>query len=108
MSGCPLESRVFKALANSSRRQLLFALFDAQPQDGDHLDPLDLLVDGATTDDLAAIRLELRHFHLPKVADMGFIEWHRESGTLSMGPNWEEIAPLLQLMHDHRDELPDR
>lgn len=51
--------------------------------------------------------LSLTHVHLPKLADVGFIEWDRESGDLSKGPNWEEIAPLLRLMWDHQDELSD-
>jgi len=62
---------------------------------------------GGTTDDLDATQVNLEHVHLPKLADMGFIEWDRESGDLSKGPNWDEIAPLLQLMYDHQDELPD-
>ena len=100
-------TQAFDALADPYRRQLLFALFDANPQDDDYLNPLDLLVEGETTDDRAATRIELRHAHLPKLADMGFIEWDRESGELSKGEKWKEITPLLQLMHEHRDELPD-
>lgn len=68
---------------------------------------MDLLGDGETTDDLAATRTELTHTNLPKFADMGFIDWDRESGELSTGPNWNEIATLLRLMQEHRDELPD-
>lgn len=108
MVGTRPGSRAFEALANSYRCQLLFALFDANPQDDDDLDPLDLLVEGETTDDLAITRLQLTHSHLPKLTDMGFIEWNRESGKLSKGPDWEEIAPLLQSMHEHRGELPDK
>ncbi|TYT60337.1 DUF7344 domain-containing protein [Natrialba swarupiae] len=100
-------SQPFEALANSYRRQLLLALFDANPQDDDDIDPLDLLANEETTDDLAATRVELTHLHLPKLVEMGFIEWDRESGELSKGPNWSGIAPLLKLMHEHRDELPD-
>lgn len=107
MVGTRLASRAFETLANPYRRQLLLALFDENPQDDDDLDPLDLLTDGETIDDLAVTRLELTHSHLPKLADMGFIEWDREVGELSKGPNWKEIAPLLRLMHEHRDELPD-
>lgn len=107
MVGTLMDSQAFEALGNSYRRQLLLALFDANPQDDDDLDPLDLLADGEPTDDLAATRVELKHVHLPKLVDMGFIEWDRQSGELSKGPNWEEIAPLLRLVHEHRDELPD-
>ncbi|GAA0530867.1 ArsR family transcriptional regulator [Halorubrum ejinorense] len=107
MVGTHPDSQAFTALANPYRRQLLFALYDANPQDDDYLDPLDLLVEGETTDDRAATRIELRHAHLPKLADMGFIEWERESGGLSKGPSWEEVVPLLQLIYEHRDELPD-
>lgn len=107
MVGTRPDSRAFEALAHSYRRQLLLALFDANPQDDDDLDPLDLLAEGETTDDLAVTRLELTHLHLPKLVEIGFIEWDRELGELSKGPNWREIAPLLQLMYEHRDELPD-
>lgn len=101
------DSRAFEALANRYRRQLLLALFEANPQDDGDLDPLDLLKQGETTADLDVTQVELHHAHLPKLADMGFIEWDRESGELSKGPNWNEIAPLLQLMQNHQDELPD-
>ncbi|RLM32761.1 helix-turn-helix transcriptional regulator [Haloarcula sp. Atlit-120R] len=107
MSSGPPSDRVFEALANPYRRQLLLPMFESNPQDDDDLDPLRLLKEGQTTDDLDVTQLNLEHVHLPKLADMGFIEWDRESGDLSKGPNWEEIAPLLQLMDDHRDELPD-
>lgn len=98
---------MFEALADPYRRQLLLALFEENPQDCDDLDPLHLLNQGTTTDDLAATQINLDHVHLPKLEDMGYIEWDRESGELSKGPSWEEIAPLLQLMYDHQDELPD-
>ena len=107
MTGSPPTNRVFEALADQYRRQLLLALYESNPQDDRDLDPLDLLEAGKTVDDLDVDRLRLRHVHLPKLADMGFIEWDQESGKLSKGPNWAEIAPLLRLMHDHRDELPD-
>lgn len=99
------ERRVFDALAHLYRRQLLFALFEANPQDGDDLNVRDLL-EGETMNDLAAPRLELRHVHLPKLAAIGFIEWDPESGKFSRGPKWDEIVPILQLMDDNRGELP--
>lgn len=38
---------------------------------------------------------------------MGFIEWDRETHEISKGPNWEHIGPIIKLVHDHQDELPD-
>lgn len=97
--------RAFDALANADRRQLLCALLDANPQD--RLDPFDLLAEGEPPDEPAAARLTLTHVHLPKLAEMGFIEWDRESDAFSQGRNWNEIAPLLRLIRDHQDELND-
>jgi len=102
-----LSTRAFEALANPYRRQLLLALFAENPQDDEDLDPLNILKQGETVDTLDATHVKLEHVHLPKLADMGFIGWDRESGELSKGPNWGEIAPLLQLMDDHQDELPE-
>lgn len=106
MSETPSRSRVFDALAHPYRRQLLLALYEANPQQDDDLDPLNLLADSQTIDDLTVTQISLEHAHLPKLHDLGFVEWDRASGELSKGPNWHEIAPLLRLIDDHRDELP--
>lgn len=99
-------SRVFEALAHPYRRQLLVALLEANPRADDDLDPMGLLAAGET-DEPAVTEEGLIHLHLPKLVDMGFIEWDRDAGEISKGPDWETIAPVLQLMHDHREELPD-
>lgn len=107
MPGDSSDNQAFKALADPSRRQLLFTLLDANPQGGDDLDPLKLLLEEDAIDDFAVTRLELTQLHLPKLAEMGFIERDHELSELSKGPNWEEIAPLLRVMYENRDELPD-
>lgn len=107
MNNRPLNSRIFDALANPYRRQLLFALFEADPRDDVALDPLELLTQKDTIGNNRATQISMRHTHLPKLDEMGFIEWDQASDECSKGPEWEEITPLLQLMYDHRDELPD-
>jgi hypothetical protein len=92
------------ALADPYRRQLLVALLGHNPQDDDDIDPLDRIVRSET--DSKFLKIEMFHTHLPKLDDLGYIEWHRSEGTIHKGPNWDEIAPLLELIHDHRDELP--
>lgn len=95
---------LFNALSNAYRRQLLVALLDHNPQDDGNHDPLDILADGQEADNL---ELKIIHSHLPQLRDMGFVEWDERTDEISKGPKWEEIAPILILIHEHRDELPD-
>ncbi|MFB6079763.1 MAG: hypothetical protein ABEJ81_02000 [Haloferacaceae archaeon] len=52
------------------------------------------------------IETELQRVHLPMLAEEGIIEWNRETGEISRGPNFDEIEPFLRLIEDHPDELP--
>jgi hypothetical protein len=98
-------SHLFEVLSHEYRRRILVALAQHSPQDditsasvaGEHL----------TEDALEHLTLQLYHTHLPKLADAEFIDWDRDSETITRGPRFEEIEPLLRLMHDHQDELPD-
>jgi len=92
------------ALANPYRRQLLLALLAENPQKDCDVDPLDAIADSDTAD---VTETELVHTHLPKLEAMGVIEWDRETGNVSTGPEWERVAPLLVLIDDHREELPE-
>ena len=93
-----------EALSNPYRRQLLLALLLENPQDDTDRDPLDLL---GEVDEPEVLKTRLYHAHLPKLESMGFIEWDRESGAISKGPEWDQIGPLLELIAEHRDELPE-
>jgi len=95
---------LFNAIANPYRRQLLVALLEHNPQEDYDHDPLDILADGEEADGL---ELSIIHNHLPKLTDMGFIEWDEQTDEISKGPKWDQIAPVLTLIHEHRDELPD-
>jgi len=96
--------QVLSVLAHPYRRELLIALIGHNPQADDDLDPLELL---GGNEDPDVTEVELRHVHLPKLEDEGYIQWNTDTGEISKGPNWDEIAPLLELMYTHRDELPD-
>jgi hypothetical protein len=95
---------VLDALSNSYRRQLLVALLEHNPQDERDTDPLDLLPEVEQEDTL---EVELVHSHLPKLEEMGYISWDRPTDEISKGPRWDTIAPLLKLMQDHEEDLPD-
>lgn len=49
---------------------------------------------------------ELHHRHLPMLAELGYVEWDPDSGTIERGSRFDEIEPLLRLLIDHADELP--
>jgi hypothetical protein len=57
-------------------------------------------------DDREAVEVALRHNHLPRLDESGYIDWDRDSGKLSKGPRFDEIEPILELIENHADELP--
>lgn len=55
---------------------------------------------------LERLDMELSHVHLPKLEDSGLIEWDSEAGTVSRGPAFEEVEPVLRLLAANADRLP--
>jgi hypothetical protein len=96
-------STVFDALGHGSRRLILLELADHTPQTEAEFETEELAADGGNSDWLEA---ELNHTHLPKLADSGFIDWNPKTDTITRGPRFDEIEPLLTLIDTHRDELP--
>lgn len=45
--------------------------------------------------------------HLPKLESAGFVVWGPQDHSVRKGPRFEEIEPLLELLQNHADELPD-
>jgi len=94
----PEIDRAFEMLADHHRRLVLSLLKRGTVE---------------TTNDVVAqssygtkeFELTLRHNHLPKLAQAGYIEWDRETGALSEGPRFEEIEPFVELLSDHASEL---
>lgn len=92
----------FRVLANGHRRRLLLALLEHNPQ-ADVTVRDDVRFDDEGVEDL---RVELYHQHLPMLERLGVIEWDRGTHSVSKGPNFDEIRPLLELFDRHRGELP--
>lgn len=94
--------RALSALSHACRRRLLFELYEE--------------VEPGETVPISAIhaapfwterrRILLYHVHLPKLAEHGYITWNRAEETIRRGPRWDEIEPLLDLVHSHLSELP--
>jgi hypothetical protein len=61
-------------LSHSYRRCLLLAVLDDNPRDQDDLANETIARDVADADELATMKTQLHHVHLPKLADKGYIE----------------------------------
>jgi len=93
-----------EAIAKPYRRHLLVALLEHNPQADDNVDPLNI---NSGLEESETLQLELLHNHLPKLEELEYIDWNQDNREVSKGPKWDEIAPLVELIHNHRDELPD-
>jgi hypothetical protein len=89
---------LFDAVADRYRRQLLIALLETGSL---HIDEV---VDSAA--DLETVRLRMSHVHLPKLADIGLVEWGHERNEVERGPQFEQVRWLLQSLHEQANELP--
>jgi len=88
-------------LSEPHRRRILTRLHTHNPRDEDEFN-LETLAAGELED----ATIDLIHNHLPRLADAGFVNWDRNQHVVTRGPRFHEIAPLIDLMLAHRDELP--
>jgi hypothetical protein len=49
----------------------------------------------------------MRHVHLSKLVNHGYIDWDQESNHVIKGPRFDEIRPLLALFAENGDALLD-
>lgn len=91
------------ALAAVQRRKLLVALLEHNPQDDSPV----AVTDSDSESDAVERLVTMQHSHLPKLVEYGFIEWDKSSHEVSKGPRFDEIRPLLEMLDDHADELPE-
>jgi len=88
-------------LGHVNRRRLLFALLNAEEVD------LPIGIDQIASE--AAERdvlLSMHHVHLPKLEDRGFVDANMDLLSVTRGPRFDEIKPLLELLDTNRDQLP--
>lgn len=52
-------------------------------------------------------RIQLRHIHLPNLAEIGYIRWDSDSETISKGPKFSEVEPLVQLLKEYNTEFSE-
>ncbi len=52
-------------------------------------------------------RMQLHHSDLPKLANAGYIKWDNDSDTISKGPKFSELEPLVQLLKEYNTRSPE-
>ncbi len=94
---------IVEAMAHIQRRKLLLALLEHNPQDDEPV----IIADSDSEADAVGRLISMNHVHLPKLVEYEFIEWDKETHEVIKGPQFDEIRPLLELLDDNEDELPD-
>jgi hypothetical protein len=94
---------VFELLADGQRRRLLVALLDVD-ENGSGPVPVNALIDGQDPD---RRRVRMTHGHLPKLADADVIDWDDDADVVTRGSAFEELRPLLALIDEHAERVPD-
>lgn len=96
----------FNVLGHSYRRCILLALSAHTPRTEDEFTAATLSADNAGETERKRLNIALFHSHLPKLADAGYIEWDSETGMIRRGPNFETVAPFLELLGERETCLP--
>lgn len=91
-------------LAGRYRRALLGALLASGPTEtGEPVHPSDIY---RPTVDPRSFEMEMHHTHLPKLEQREYIEWDRDTDLVWRGPRFDEVRPILEVLREHRAELP--
>ncbi|WP_212750762.1 transcriptional regulator [Haloterrigena sp. H1] len=91
--------RYLWAIGHIQRRRLLLELLETPAIHTSELN----MSEGETKLLLA----EVKHAHLPKLADHDVIDWNPERNRVKRGSKFEEVKPLLELLDANRERLPD-
>lgn len=107
-----------RLLAHEKRYRLLLELCENPPEEGSQIELEQTLeslsesmeeieaVGSGKDGELDRLAIEFRHNHLPQLTEWGVIDWDEEENAISRGPAFEKVRPVLELLEDHRDELP--
>ncbi|MCU4802303.1 transcriptional regulator [Halobacteria archaeon HArc-gm2] len=97
--------RLFDALKSIDRRRLLLLLSDHHPE----VDAAPSLPEIAPENgDYTRYVTGMIHKHIPKLADYGYVDWNPAERVVRRGPQFDEVAPVLELLVDNRERLPGK
>ena len=93
---------MFDALGAVQRRRVLVELLES-PED-----PLRGITDPETETETGFVgdTVRMAHVHLPKLDDYEFINWNEDADVVRTGEQFDEIEPLLDLLHRDQERIP--
>lgn len=100
--GEPLNA-AFSILSHPLRRRILMRIRNTSSQSPGEFQPSEFI--RADEPEQETI-IQLHHTHLPKLEEVGYIDWDRNTPAVRKGPNYQEIRTLLDVIVDNEDELP--
>lgn len=105
-SGTENWDRLYEMLSSQPRRMLVFSLMK-EPEDG-RLPLPDAAQSSVHPMDPDRLCVQLRHYHLPKLAEAGYVRWESDPFSVRRGPHFEEPAFVIDKIVNSDDEYPAR
>ena len=97
--------QLFDVLSAEPRREIIISLRDAPP---DQRVPLpDAAESPNQSMDSETLAIKLRHHHLPKLADVGYVHWESEPFCVQRGSNFAEAEFIVGKVFESIEEIPD-
>jgi len=90
---------IYTVLAAGHRRQIVGSLLEAPPTRTLSLPEAANLPDYRVDPEL--LHANLVHNHLPMMAEPGFIEWEKDPFTVRRGPNFGDVAAVIQAIDSY-------
>lgn len=97
--------QLFDVLSAEPRREIINSLLD-EPKER-RLPLPEAAQSPNQSIDSAMLTIKLRHQHLPKLADAGYVRWEQEPFCVQRGPNFAEPALIVETVFESIDEIPD-
>lgn len=98
-------NEVFVALSAAPRREIVVSLVDAPSGHPVGLPEAAVRSDASVDHD--AVRRDLYHNHLPKLAAHEFVEWETDPMVARRGPRFEEVATVVRSLHSTARSIPE-
>lgn len=98
-------NQLFQALSYEPRREIINSLLDEPPER--RLPLPEAAASPNQSMDSETLAIQLRHRHLPKLADAGYIRWENEPFCVQRGPHFAEPAFIIEGVFKSMDEIPE-